>query len=308
MPVISYVTTVYNKAEYLPAVVQSQFDQEGDFDREYIFVDDGSDDDSLAILKQLIANREDCVLLSGENQGPSRATNKGIALARGEYIKLVDGDDILLDDMTRKLLDALQQDQFGVALGVKSSYRLASGAPIFNEPEKQTAAKLHRPLHKLFKNAFFTPTHMMFKRDLLKNEDACDERVYIQDYSIALKLAHITDFIIVPDAVFYAPEDAANRMSHNVAQTLHDLNAAMFYFLSGQPDIDPELSVYAARRATGRAWRWALRETRSWNVRAAATRSYFRARTPFANSRKLDLIRRSCHVFQNGFAIKDPLR
>ena len=39
---VSYIVTVYNKASYLPFVIDGLFRQEGEFDKEYIFVDDGS--------------------------------------------------------------------------------------------------------------------------------------------------------------------------------------------------------------------------------------------------------------------------
>ena len=44
MTKVSFVVTVFNKAEYLPLVIRSLDAQIGDFEREYVFVDDGSTD------------------------------------------------------------------------------------------------------------------------------------------------------------------------------------------------------------------------------------------------------------------------
>ena len=52
---VSFVVPVYNKAAYLPDVLAAIRAQRGDFAWQYIFVDDGSTDDSLAILERLTA-------------------------------------------------------------------------------------------------------------------------------------------------------------------------------------------------------------------------------------------------------------
>ena len=51
MSSVSFVVPVFNKSSYLKYVVNSISSQKGDFDKEYIFIDDGSTDDSLKILK-----------------------------------------------------------------------------------------------------------------------------------------------------------------------------------------------------------------------------------------------------------------
>ena len=52
MSSVSFVVPVFNKTSYLKYVVNSISSQKGDFDKEYIFIDDGSTDDSLKILKK----------------------------------------------------------------------------------------------------------------------------------------------------------------------------------------------------------------------------------------------------------------
>ena len=47
MSSVSFVVPVFNKSSYLKHVVNSISSQKGDFDKEYIFIDDGSTDDSL---------------------------------------------------------------------------------------------------------------------------------------------------------------------------------------------------------------------------------------------------------------------
>ena len=90
---VSYIVTVYNKALYLPLVVQGLATQEGDFEREFIFVDDGSTDDSAKVLRQVKETLPGRVeIIEQLNSGPAVASNKGFEASTGELIKFVDGD------------------------------------------------------------------------------------------------------------------------------------------------------------------------------------------------------------------------
>ena len=51
---------VFNKAKYLKTVIKSLRLQTGNFDKEYIFVNDGSTDNSLEILQKEIKSLKNC--------------------------------------------------------------------------------------------------------------------------------------------------------------------------------------------------------------------------------------------------------
>ena len=54
---VSFIVTVYNKAPYIPAVINAILAQEGDFEREVFIIDDGSTDDLPTILDRMCAGR-----------------------------------------------------------------------------------------------------------------------------------------------------------------------------------------------------------------------------------------------------------
>lgn len=94
----SIIIPVYNMEEYLKECLDSLINQTlKDF--EAICIDDGSSDNSLAILKEYANKDNRFVVISQKNQGQGVARNKGIDAAKGEYIAFVDPDDYIQNNM-----------------------------------------------------------------------------------------------------------------------------------------------------------------------------------------------------------------
>ena len=69
MTSVSFVIPVFNKAKYLKTVIKSLRHQTGNFDKEYIFINDGSTDNSLDILKRERKSLKNCKIISQKNKG-----------------------------------------------------------------------------------------------------------------------------------------------------------------------------------------------------------------------------------------------
>ena len=92
MPKFSVVISVYNKAEFVVETLNSVMAQSVQ-DFEIVILNDGSTDDSEAVIKPYIADpRVD--YFSEENMGAAAGRNYVIQKAKGEYIALLDADDI----------------------------------------------------------------------------------------------------------------------------------------------------------------------------------------------------------------------
>ena len=74
MTKISFVCPIFNKKKYLKIVLSSIKKQVGSFEKEYIFIDDGSTDGSLEYLKKKIQKWKNTKILSQKNRGPEIAT------------------------------------------------------------------------------------------------------------------------------------------------------------------------------------------------------------------------------------------
>ena len=107
VPKVSVVIPVYNSARYLPEALASVLMQKDIPEIEAICIDDGSTDDSAAILEFWQARDSRLKIIHQKNQGPGVARNAGIDAARGEYICFLDADDRLSSGAA--LLQAYEQ-------------------------------------------------------------------------------------------------------------------------------------------------------------------------------------------------------
>ena len=101
-PKVTVIIPVYNVAAYLPQCLDSVIAQTLD-DIEIICVNDGSKDESLAVLNEYAAQDSRIKIIDKANAGVSAARNDGIAAAQGEYIAFLDGDDFLEPDCLEKV-------------------------------------------------------------------------------------------------------------------------------------------------------------------------------------------------------------
>jgi GT2 family glycosyltransferase len=103
----SVVIAAYNAADTLGETIGSVLAQTRQ-DFEIIVVDDGSSDDTAAIAEGFADQR--VRVFRQENAGPSAARNRGIAEAVGEYVGLLDSDDLWLPDYLAEMGRALEQN------------------------------------------------------------------------------------------------------------------------------------------------------------------------------------------------------
>ncbi len=92
-PLVSVVIPCYNDENYVGEAIQSALEQTYPH-LEVIVVDDGSTDDSPAMIRAF-GDQVRCEQQS--NQGAPAARNRGLEMAQGKYVKFLDADDVLAD-------------------------------------------------------------------------------------------------------------------------------------------------------------------------------------------------------------------
>ena len=131
---VSFVCPIYNKSSYINKVLKYLKQQNGSYEKEYIFINDGSEDSSLSKLKKITNRWANVKILTQLNLGPAKATQKGIDLSTGDYIKLVGGDDIMSPDCTSILLTAIKKKK---SVAVFSNYSLLKNYNKIEFPENK---------------------------------------------------------------------------------------------------------------------------------------------------------------------------
>ncbi len=105
---VSIVIPVYRIADYIGPCIESLLAQTYE-NLEIILVDDGGKDDSGAICDRYAARDPRIRVIHKENGGAASARNAGMDAATGEYLCLVDGDDLVDKDYVNHLLSTLRQ-------------------------------------------------------------------------------------------------------------------------------------------------------------------------------------------------------
>ena len=114
-PLVSIVMPCYNNGQTLSRTVKSIQAQSVE-DWELIAIDDGSRDDTLAVLEQMAKDEPRMRVIHQENGGVSAARNTGMDAALGKWIFFVDADDHLLAHALDHLL-SLADDSVDIACG-----------------------------------------------------------------------------------------------------------------------------------------------------------------------------------------------
>lgn len=262
---MSYVVPVFNKARWLPAVLAALKAQRGDFAREYIFVDDGSTDDSLAVLRRETQAWDNVTVVTQNNAGSAAATNAGIDRARLAYIKFCDADDLLAADATRVLLAALAHDPAAcLAYGARHWYRPGDRPDLEAPVPLGAVTRIDAPVKPALRNSLFNPTQFLARTEAVKAAGGCDERiVFSQEYSLTLRLALLGPFLHLDAPVAWLLHEADGRLSGNTGRQLQRVTLALANFLRDHPELPRDIRRFACRRAAGRAWRWQKRHRRA---------------------------------------------
>ena len=109
-PVISVVIPAYNAAGYIGDTLDNILSQTLTA-LEVIVVNDGSADDTGAVLEDYQRRDARVRILTVENGGPAAARNQGMPLARGQYLLFVDSDDRLEPDALAQLWEQAERER-----------------------------------------------------------------------------------------------------------------------------------------------------------------------------------------------------
>jgi glycosyltransferase involved in cell wall biosynthesis len=125
LPKVSVVVPNYNHARFLPARLDSIL-QQSFWDFELILLDDCSTDDSRAVLQSYATDARVRIEFNAVNSGSTfKQWNKGVRLARGEFVWIAESDDYADKRLLERLVSALDADP-RVAYAYARSWRIST--------------------------------------------------------------------------------------------------------------------------------------------------------------------------------------
>jgi len=182
---VSIVITAYNKERTIRKAIESAVSQTwGDI--EVVVVDDKSSDGTRDVIFEL-ADKYSCVhpLLLGENVGAGLARRKGISIAKGEYILLLDGDDWITTDYIESLARrAVKEDADIVTGGI--SIHTPSGTVVSLDYGERTLTDDDKVVCYFGQTTLFLNNRIV-RRELYDKVPYSDRR-YIEDVQTCVKL------------------------------------------------------------------------------------------------------------------------
>lgn len=196
-PTISVVMAVYNNRPYLPAAVDSILNQTfRDF--EFIIIDDGSTDGSGEWLEKKAKTDPRIRLYRQENIGLTKSLNKGIELARGEFIARMDGDDVSLLNRFEKQITFLNRPTEVVACGTFAKQFTSLGLIIADWEPPCSNEEILESLTQ-GGGAIIHPTVVMRREAVLQCGGYDDTYRHAQDYDLWCRLSEFGELANIPE-------------------------------------------------------------------------------------------------------------
>lgn len=123
---ISVIIPVYNAGALIRRCIDSILAQKGGYNYDVLLVDDGSTDDSVAVIESYHNPR--FRVFRQKNAGPAKARNMGLQEAQGRYVAFIDADDYWEDTFFEKTVNFLDTHQECIAVTVGQRHLTVSGA------------------------------------------------------------------------------------------------------------------------------------------------------------------------------------
>ena len=207
-PLISILTPTFNpNDEFLTGAIESVIAQAYE-SWELILIDDGSSDSRAHALLKNLGQRDARIQIGvQEHGGISSALNAGLARARGDWIALLDHDDLLEPDALFRAIELVQNDR--------------EADVIYSDEDKIVDGKLAAPLLKPDWSPEFFRTHdylghfVVMRRDLARAEFR-SEFDGAQDYDLLLRISEKTDRIRHIPRMLYHWRRTAESTAHNI--------------------------------------------------------------------------------------------
>jgi glycosyltransferase involved in cell wall biosynthesis len=243
-PRVSVVMPAFNGAHWLQRALASLLTQTF-ADIEVIVVDDGSTDDTAAIVADAAAKDPRIVILHQQQSGIATALNRGVAEARGEYIGRLDTDDIAAPDRFERQV---------AFMDAHPDVGVVGGSMVRIDAHDRKLHRMRYPTEnvatEMLKYSALAHPAVLMRRSLLLELGGYRRAFrYSGDYDLWLRMAERTHLANLPDVVtYYRVHPAQVSLTHTRFQTGCAIVAREIAFMrrAGKPDLITDATVINA--------------------------------------------------------------
>ena len=208
---ISIIIPTYNSEKTIEETIAS-IQWQSFTDYEIIVVDDGSQDRTIEVIKNLAEPR--LKLFAYQNGGVATARNRGISHAAGEFISFLDADDLWTPDKLKSQIEALKRSPKAKVAYSWTNFISAQGKFLFSGPRFFFQGNVYPQL--LQTNFLLNASNILIHRDVLEKVAGFNPQLaYTADWDFYLRLAENFKFVAVPKFQNLYRQ-SANSMSSNI--------------------------------------------------------------------------------------------
>lgn len=233
IPLISIIVPCYNVKEFLAECVNSLLKQTYP-SLEIILVDDGSKDETSAMVDEYSKKYKNVRAVHKENGGLSSARNRGIEEATGEYLAFLDSDDYVDTTFVEKLYNAIKRYNTEIAVCGYELFENDQGIVTFDEEKVVSGYEALKILGNIYHkdNVLYTVAcNKLCRAKLFKNIRFTEGRIHEDVFAAHRILGAVDSAAIIPDALYHyriregsitSPEKKQNVRHMDLADGLLD--------------------------------------------------------------------------------------
>ena len=184
-PTVTVFMAAYNAREYIREAINSILNQTYN-NFELLIVDDGSTDDTSLILKEFDDERIR-IIENKKNQGLTYTRNIALTEAKGEFLAIMDSDDVSLPDRLKIQIAAFRINPSLALYGGQAKVIDYNSKEIGMIHESETDPELLK-IRLLFQNTFVHSSVMM-RTEVFREMNGYQEQ-FAEDYDLFLRIAH----------------------------------------------------------------------------------------------------------------------
>lgn len=222
---LSIVIPLYNHELFIGEAIESVLAQTWS-NWELIIVDDGSVDASVQIARSHQDSR--IHIYTQENTGAHHAINRGLTIAKGKYLAILNSDDVYEPNRFELMIREMKKnpevdflcsymyviDDQGKRLGIKEGWNNMEPW-LVPHPEKSFKSGKSFKLHLLMENFISTTSNFLFTRKLYEQTGGMRNLRFVHDWDFALRASEIAECRIIEKPLMRYRVHPSNTISSN---------------------------------------------------------------------------------------------